>query len=399
MKNEIEKSDILAFQEKYIENEQNINIENKIKKLGIMRASKNTAKKEELKFNFNVEVPETKIYDQLDGHQCNIYSFLRVVKDIMRKNTNLDIDKLDLSSNYINFFDKLEKANSLYNDLISTKHLSLELINNKVNRYIGSFGTFHFCREIVNKYGLVPSENMNEINSQYNDALTIELLKDKIKTDAVILINLSKKEKINKKDELIFEVFQFLSKVYGNPPIKFKFNDEIITPLDFKDKYLKDNLKDFITITSFNKEAFFNSYSFIPNIYLYDDEKIIYLPLPKVKNAILKQLQDGISVWFSSEESTKINSNDSLLDDDLYDLAQTLNIKDIPKKQKLQLDIISYDHAMCITGALVENGNIKQFKVDNSFGEYGVFNGRMIMTNSFFENCVITTIINKKYLN
>lgn len=61
--------------------------------------------------------------------------------------------------------------------------------------------------------------------------------------------------------------------------------------------------------------------------------------------------------------------------------------------------MINYDHAMCITGALIKDKEIKQFKVDNSFGYHGKHKGHLIMTNSFFENCIITLIINKKYIN
>ena len=63
------------------------------------------------------------------------------------------------------------------------------------------------------------------------------------------------------------------------------------------------------------------------------------------------------------------------------------------------LNMLNYDHAMCITGALVEKGKIKQFKVDNSFGLHGGYKGRLIMPCSFLESGVITIIINKKYLS
>ncbi len=133
MKNEILWDDINEFQKKYLEEKNNINIEKRIKEQGIMKESVEDSKKTKFKFKFNVEVPEIKIYNQLKSHQCNTYAFLRVVKDILRKNKSLNVDKLDLSSNYINFFDKLEKSNILYNDLINCSDLTLEKINNKVN--------------------------------------------------------------------------------------------------------------------------------------------------------------------------------------------------------------------------------------------------------------------------
>lgn len=397
MEKEILLEDICEFQKQYVEDINNLNIEKKIRKLGLMKASMD--KKPKLKFKFNIEVPETKIYNQLNSHQCNIYAFLRVVKDIMRKNTNLNVDKIDLSSNYISFFDKLEKANTLYNDLLSSSDLSLEKINSKVNRYIGSFGTFHFCREIVNKYGLIPSKYMKEINANYDDALTIELLKNKIKSDVISLTNVEAlEERQSKKKEFMYEVYQFLAKIYGNPPLNFEFQGELITPIQFKNKYLKNDLDDYVTVTSFTKEALFSSYAFIPNIYLNDNEEIIRMPIDQIKEAVVKQLSDGISIWFSAEESTTLDYEENILDDNLYNLSELLNIKSMAKNKKMTLDLINYDHAMCITGALVKDNSVKQFKVDNSFGKHGKYKGQLIMTTSFFENCIITTIINKKYI-
>ena len=62
------------------------------------------------------------------------------------------------------------------------------------------------------------------------------------------------------------------------------------------------------------------------------------------------------------------------------------------------LDMVNYDHVMCITGALVLDHEIKQLKVDNSFGNHGRFHGQLIMTPSFLENCVITVILNKNFI-
>lgn len=399
MNSEISMEDMLYFKTEYENNKENMEIENKIRKLGVMNASAEENIKSKIEFKFNIEIPETKIYNQHNSCQCNIYAFLRVVKSIMQKKSSLDINNLDLSATYISFFDKLEKINSLYNDLIYCDNLSLDIINNKVNRYIGSYGTFHFCREIINKYGLVPTKNMSEVENNYNELLVVRLLKNKIKSDSLDLINIKDiNDRKIKKKTLMNEAYSFLSKTLGNPPISFEFNNEIFTPIKFKNKYLKSNLEDYVTVTTFNKDALFNSYSFIPNVYLNDNENIITATPYKVKDAIVKQLKDGIGVWFSSEESTTLDYDCNILDGSLYNYYDMLNIKKIPKNKKLSLDIINYDHAMCITGALVENDEIKQFKVDNSFGKHGKFNGYLIMTNSFFDNYVITSIINKKYL-
>lgn len=396
MKSEISANDLLRFEQTYCSNPENSVLENSIQQTGLLATSRNLQK---YKFKFNIEVPKTKIYHQHDSHQCNIYAFLRVVKDILRQRTDLNVNNLDLSSNYINFYDKLEKANALYNYLIDADDLSLETIREKTDWYIASFGTFHFCREIVNKYGLVTTQNMKEVGSHYNDKLVIKLLRDKIKSDAVALLKMSSKvEKLAKKAALMYGVYQFLAKVYGMPPTTFSFNDEDFTPLEFKNHFLGEALEDFVTVTAFDKETLLSSYAFVPNIYLNDSETILYSNINKIKEAMVKQLIGGVSVWFSAEEFLSSNYTEGILDDQAYKFTEVLDIPTISATQKLALDITSYDHAMCITGALTKNNVAEQFRVDNSFGRYGKYGGQMLMTNSFLENSVITVVLDRKFL-
>ena len=398
MEKEIVLENVIDFHDRYRKDPKNLEIERKIKKFGILKSSIDEKRIDEFHFEFNIETPKVKIYDQLGSHQCNIFAFLRIVKDILRNDTKLDVDSLDFSSNYINFYDKIEKANALYNELIYLNSISLEEINRKVNHYIGNFGTFHFCKEIVNKYGLVFSNEMSEVNEHYNDSLTIELLRNKVKGDLISLVSMNLEERIFWKEEFMYGVFEFLSKIYGTPPLSFKFREEELTPLQFKEKYLGNTLDDYITVTPFTKEVLFNSYSFIPDIYL-NPEILLHLPIKKVKRAIIRQLQQGISVWFSSEESTTLDYDMNILDENFYDIFNLLKIKSISKNEKMLLDMINYDHAMCITGALVLKDKIQQLKVDNSFGGHGEYHGQLIMTNSFLENCVITVVLNKHFIN
>lgn len=317
----------------------------------------------------------------------------------MKKDDSISTRNLDLSATYIDFYDKLEKVNTFYNELLNKDEITLELINQLANKYIGVFGTFNFCKKIINKYGLVPLKYMPDVTDNYNANLMIELLRNKVKADATILLNKTIEEKKILKEVLVGEAYTFLSKVLGNPPITIEYKKEKITPLEFRNKYLKTSLDEYVTLTMYDKNVLYDSYSFIPSVYLKDDEKILTLHENKIVDAVIKQLKDGIGVWFSSEESTTLDYNSNILDDNVFNYKKMLNIKEIPNKQKLQLDLINYDHAMCITGALVKNKKVKQFKVDNSFGYHGKYKGHLIMTDNFFKSCVITLIINKKYLN
>lgn len=399
MKQEIEIKDIEQFRSKYEENKNNGKIEQSIKEYGLRKTCLNKDLASQYKYDFNIEIPKVKVYDQKESYQCSIYAFLRVIKSIMQKeNPTLDINTLDLSANYLDFYDKLEKINTCYNDLLSKENITLEDINNKVNQYVGIYGTFHYCRELVKKYGFVPTSAMKEAEVTYNAFEVLELLKAKIKSDATMLLNKKDYKKEELKSYFMKEAYTFLSKTMGNPPLCFKWDKKEMTPLEFRDRYLKDNLEDYITVISYDKEVFYNSYAYVPIVYLNDTEHFKTLNIEKMKEVVLRQLQDGIGVWFSCEESTTLDYDLNLLDDNIYKYKELLNIKEVSKEEKLTLDLINYDHAMCIIGAKVDDGEVKQFKVDNSFGVYSKYKGHLIMTNSFFEQDIITIVVNKKYL-
>lgn len=399
MEKEIKLRDVTKFQKEYLNNDGNLIIQENIHENGLEKTCFNKELNESLKYRFNIQISEMKMYDQKHGYECNIYAFFRMIKSIMKKDNSINTRGLDLSATYVDFYDKLEKVNTLYNELLKENEITLEMINEKVNKYIGVFGTFDFCKKIINKYGFVPAKYMPEVTDDYNANLMIELLKNKVKSDATVLIGRTGENDDMLKEILLDEAYDFLSKVLGNPPSSFEYKGEILTPLEFRKKYLKTNLDEYVTVTTYDVDVLKNSYAFIPSVYLKDNEEIVTADIKDIKEAIVKQLKDGIGVWFSAEESTSSDYNAGILDDNIFKFNEVLNIKSLPNEYKIKLDQINYDHAMCITGALVKNNEIIQYKVDNSFGYHGKHKGHFIMTDSYLKNQVITLIINKKYLD
>ena len=152
MDKEIKLGDINKFKEDYLSDLENVKTEENIRVNGIESACFNKALEEKQKYRFNIQIPETKMYDQKNGCECNIYAFLRMIKSIMKKDNSINTKGLDLSATYINFYDKLEKVNSFYNELLKENSITLKMINEKANKYIVIAGTFNSCKKIINKY-------------------------------------------------------------------------------------------------------------------------------------------------------------------------------------------------------------------------------------------------------
>lgn len=160
---EITLKDIQEFSKEYNENPVNKIVENAITTNGLEEACLNKDIVAENQFVFNIELPESKRYDQKNSWKCWIYAGLNMIKHNMAKNLNIDLMKFELSSNYIAFFDKLEKANYVYEKIIHLpQEVDLDYI--KKERILANVGLengyWEYFKNIITKYGVVPTSYM-----------------------------------------------------------------------------------------------------------------------------------------------------------------------------------------------------------------------------------------------
>ena len=72
-----------------------------------------------------------------------IRTIKNVVKHNIAKNINVDIMNLELSNTYISFFDKLEKSNNTYENVIEIENVDLDYIHKeKVMQYCVAEGGY-----------------------------------------------------------------------------------------------------------------------------------------------------------------------------------------------------------------------------------------------------------------
>lgn len=391
---EIALRDVLQYHDKFSSEDEEVH--KRINQKGLLKSCIDQKYLNSLATDFNVVLPACKIYDQKSSMQCNIYAFLRVIKDNVAKNMGIDINGIDLSASYLVFFDLLEKANYVYETLLESSDISYENIRKNVENYIGLYGTFHFAAFLVKKYGFVPTTVMNEVKNDFDVNTFVELFRKKIKIDALQLKQALEEGTDPKriKEELMQEVYLFLAKVFGNPPVSFTYMKKEYTPRSFRDEFLTLNLDEFTTVSLNNIRDFKHSYSYIPPVYVGLEEKVVHMDKDLLKRAIVHQLKSGMAVWFSLEQSEMTDKEIGILSDEVHHLETTYHIPSLDVDEMLQLNLIQYDHAMVITGAKVENdGKVSRFLVDDSGGNYGPFAGRVMMLDSFFDKYVITAIL------
>ena len=125
---EIKLENIKEFSKKYNSNLTNKIIENAITTNGLENTMLDRNIIIENQPIFNIELPESSRYDQKDSYKCWIYAGFNMIKYNVAQNLNIDVKDLKLSSNYISFFDRLEKANHLYNEILELDNVDFEYL-------------------------------------------------------------------------------------------------------------------------------------------------------------------------------------------------------------------------------------------------------------------------------
>lgn len=392
----------------------NENILKELRNQGIYKTCFNADIINNTENTFNLELPESKIYDQKESYSCWIYAYISFMKPLICKRLHINDEDLDLSINYIHFFDRLEKTNSLYEEVIhNTQNYISKIDEELIDRYIHCCGSFDNAKDIIKKYGIVPECKMPMNINNYEPFVFNKIFKEKVKKDILEILKINDVEEQEKlKDKYLEENYILLTKVFGKPPISFDFkyrdirNKEIefsnISPIEFLEICSLDNLDDFIFIMNDNNKEFHKSYPYTYFEQIYKNEHCFYnLPLNIIKDSIIKQLKEGIAVWFGCDFTAVCGSYDNkvgILDSNLFNLNSILGIEIIPKPEQEKFIRCNYHHAMIIVGVHIENGKIIRWKVQNSFGKENNQNGYFVMNDNFFDEYVVMFGINKKYI-
>ena len=420
MENQIKLEQIKEFTKNYHSDKTNKIIENAITKNGLENACMNRAVIMENQPVFNIELPESKRYDQQDSWRCWIYGGLNVIKHNIAKNLNRNVMELELSNNHIAFFDKLEKSNNAYENIIQTKDTSFEYLHkeNTIKYCVSEGGYWNWFVAIVNKYGILPySYNPNVVES--TDYKKIEYLyMEKVKKDIIKLLELKKSgTNINllrkEKNKFLQENFTLLCKILGEPITEFcyEYKDkngeyrriEKLTPIEFKNKFLDLELENFVTIGNmpmYNKE-YYKVYKkkYLGNVYQKSDVNYLNLPIEDLKQLTIKQLKDEIPVYMGAHILKFRDNQSGVLDIRLYNYEDTLNFKRLSKEEALNLYDISMHHVMIFTGVNLVDNKPQRWKVEDSYGDKEKVNGYYIMNDNFFNEFVISVVVDKKYLS
>ena len=219
---------------KYVENFEG-NSKNKLAQNAVRKAARvatilmDPTKVRELNNVFTDRI-DVKVYttDQETSGRCWLFAVLNIIRLIMIQNYKLDED-FELSQAYPFFWDQFEKANFFLHNIIKYRK---EAIDNQYNRIIlkepvSDGGQWNMVINIVNKYGLVPKNDMDETFHSSNTEQMKNFLNDKLREYAVEIRAMPDSYFVNDRSKLkerlhsmLYDIFKILLVFLGTPPSK-----------------------------------------------------------------------------------------------------------------------------------------------------------------------------------
>lgn len=415
----INKETIKTMQQEFKSSKEHRIAQRSVSKNGILASSENMDSVVANHPTFSIDLDTGNVTNQKQSGRCWMFAALNTFRhDVLN---NHHIKDFELSQNYTFFWDKFEKANYFYHNIIKTSH---EDITSRDVAFLLTTpqqdgGQWDMLVAIIQKYGIVPKTIMPETSSSSNSRELNTILNKKLRKDALTLRKAldegaSKSDIQNIINQLLQEVYNLLSIALGTPPTEFDYayydtdnNYHIkqgLTPQTFFDEFIGVDLDDYISIINApTKDKPYNrlyTIDMLGTVVGGKEIRHLNLDMKTFKELTIKQLQDGESVWFGCDVGQSSTRDSGIMALDIYSVEETLDIDlTMSKAQRLDYGESLMTHAMVITGVDLVNDIAKKWKVENSWGDKVGSKGYFVMSDDWFEEFTYQVVINKKYLS
>ena len=402
----------------YEENPVNKSVRHALSRTPLVNAIYDSSAAMSTPMKFSIDIKTMPVTNQKSSGRCWIFAGLNVLREIIGK--KLGIDNFELSQNYISLYDKIEKANFAMESIISLSQYSP---NERVFQFIldnpvSDGGQWDMFVNLVRKYGLMPKDAFPE-TAQSNATAASDFLVNaairKFAHDANAYANAGRIDSIRAlKNQVMEKIYHLFLSCFGVPPKKFDFAytdnkgkfhlEEGLTPLGFFDKYIGDSILQYQSIINSptDDKPFNRNYTvdYLGNVLEGNPINHLNLPMERVKELIIKQLSDGLPVWFGSDVSFYRDRESSSWDSKAFDYESAFGLSiEFDKAEMLDFRHSAMNHAMVITGVDIQDGKPTRWKIENSWGGDVGTNGYFVMSAEWFDKFVYQAVVLRKYLS
>lgn len=416
MAHELTQAQLAAFRDEF-DNDQHVKpIQHATMRNGVLEASYNPEIAAKLNHTFSVEVPTGKVSNQKQSGRCWLFSLLNTLRHQFA--VDYQVKDFELSQAYLYFWDKIERANIYYDNILRTADRPTD--DREVAFYLSmpgdDGGQWAMAASLVAKYGVVPKEAMPETFNTDATAGFAEALNLKLRRDALVLRELKNNEATAgeitaQRQKMLQEVYRMTAIAVGEPPVQFDLEyrddnqkyhlDQDLTPVAFFEKYFKMKLNDYVVLTNAPDKAYNQAYRLASEENVVGGLPIVFtnMPIASLRRAAIAQLKAGETVWFGNDVGKQMNRKEGLLDPQLYQKDALFGVDlSLNKADRFRLGEAEVTHAMTLTGVDLINDTPSKWKVENSWGVKNGLDGYFVMSDDWFEDYTYEVVVQRQYL-
>lgn len=385
-------------------------------KNGVLAAAEDPQAAVRLNRTFSVELDTGKVSNQKHSGRCWLFSTLNTIRHQFA--AKYHVKDFELSQSYLFFWDKVERANIFYDNILRTADKPLD--DREVAFYLSrpgdDGGQWAMGAALVQKYGVVPASAMPESfntndTTGFATTLNLKLRKDALALRALVAAGATEEQIDTTRAQALKEVYRMAAYSFGEPPATFDLEykddqhqyhrDAGLTPQGFFEKYFEIDLDDYVVISNSPDKPFDRLYSLPSQDNIVGGKHITFLNLPMadLKRTAIAQLQSGEAVWFGNDVLQQMSRERGFLDSQLYKTADLFGIDlSLTKAQRLATGEAEVSHAMTLTGVDLVADEPTRWKVENSWGEKNGEKGYFVMTDDWMDDFVYEVVVHKRFL-
>ena len=370
---------------------------------------------------FDVEVRQGKRCDQKRSGRCWMFAGLNTMRTRIIEHYNLKT--YELSQAYPLFYDKVEKSNWFFENILDTldEPLDSRLMAHLLADPISDGGQWDMFRALVEKYGVCPKEAMPETacssNTQEMDRHLTRYLRGAAKRlRESHAAGVGADDLRAMKKEMMGEVTSLLITCLGEPPQSFDVrvrdkDDDLVltgtyTPQEFFKKVVDMPVADYVSIISAPTadKPFGHTYtvSRLGNVVEAGGVRYLNLPIDRLKSIAIAQLQAGLPVWFGCDVAQSYISKEGIMDTAALDVDGLFGFPVegcMSRAERLDYGESLMTHAMVLEGVNLDaEGKPTLWKVENSWGDERGKDGFDSITDAWFDQYVYQVVVDKRFL-
>ena len=358
------------------------------------------------------------VTNQEKSGRCWMFAGLNLLR--VGAAARLGVKDFEFSQSYVQFWDRLEKANFWLEQVLATADRDVDdrTVAHLMRTPAEDGGQWNMFVALVRKHGLVPKSAMPETISSSNTAqlnrdLSAVLRQAGRDLRRLVAGGASEDDLAARKAEALAVVHRMLALHLGTPPPRFVWQwrddkklfhrDGTLTPLEFADRYVTLPVDDYVCIVHDPRESSPVGRTFtveaLGNVVGAPAVTYLNVEIELIKQLAMASIVGGEPVWFGCDVDQMFEPERGSWDASLYDYDSLYRHRtDLNKADRLLHQATAMTHAMLLTGVDVVDGAPMRWRVENSWGEEKADKGFWTMNDSWFAEFVFEIAVRRDAL-